>query len=142
MSVPVHEPIDDAALHAVIDETAARMAEGERDRDKGPPLDTRISLSRTRPDDWADRVINVWLDGERLDPIRYGQTLEWTVAPGRHNVKVHNTLRGKTLEFDAAPGEHVRLSCGNETASGGLLMMLFMGVAALRVRLEREPDAT
>jgi hypothetical protein len=135
------DTIDDSALNAVIDETAARMAQGERRRDEPPPLETRISLSRNRPDDWADRVINVWLDGERLDPIRYGETRTLAVAAGRHEVKVHNTLRGKTLQCDVTPGEHVRLSCGNETATGGFLMMLMMGVAALRVRLEREPDA-
>lgn len=142
MSVPVHEPIDDAALHAVIEETAAQIADGEDAPAREPLREAQISLSRNRPDDWADRVIYVWVDGERLDPIRYGKTLCLPVAPGRHTVKVHNTLRGRTLEFDAAPGEHVRLSCGNETAAGGILMMLMMGVAALRVRLEREPDAT
>ncbi|MDP1570943.1 MAG: hypothetical protein Q8L86_13180 [Vicinamibacterales bacterium] len=124
-----------------MEETAARMADGEDLRD-AVPREAVISLSRNRPDDWADRVIYVWLNGARLDPIRYGATLHLSVPPGRHTVKVHNTLRGRTLEIEAAPGEHIRLSCGNQTAAGGFLMMLMMGVAALRVRLDREGAST
>lgn len=134
------DTIDDVALHAAIEEAAAQMAAGEGRRDAEPPLEAYISLSRNREDDWADRVIYVWVNDERLAPIRYGKTITVTVPPGRHRVKVHNTLRGRTLEFDAAPGAHVRLSCGNETATGGMLTMLMIGVAALRVRLERLPD--
>jgi hypothetical protein len=137
MRVLVHESIDDAALARVLEDAEALVADGELPRVGEPPLEARVSLSRTFPDDWADRTINVWVNGERLRPIRYGQTIEVSLPPGRHSVKVHNTLRGKSLEFDAAPGEHVRLACGNQTAAGGLLMMLMMGVAALRVRLER-----
>lgn len=142
MRVLIHETVDDEMLARVVAGAEALVADGElRDRVE-PPLQARISVTRNYDDDWADRVIYLWVNGERLAPIRYGQTVEVEVPPGRHTVKVHNTLRGRTEEFDAAPGEHIRFVCGNQTASGGLLMMLMMGVAALRVRLERQGDGT
>lgn len=142
MRVLVHDTIDDETLTRVVASAEALVADGEIPERAEPPVQARISITRDFPDDWADRVIYLWVNGERLAPIRYGQTVEVEVPPGRQTVKVHNTLRGRTEAFDAAPGEHVRFTCGNQTASGGLLMMLMMGVAALRVRLERQGDGT
>ena len=103
-----------------------------------PHRDTWVTVARRAPDDVQDRTVNLWLDGERWEPIRYGRTLTRAIAPGRHTVKAHNQLVGRTLEFDAAPGEHVRLRCVNHMSGGAMLLMLFIGVAPLRVRLERE----
>ena len=72
--------------------------------------------------------------------LSYGKTYARDIAPGRHVVKAHNTLFGTTLEFEAAPGEEVRLSCANGMTGGGKLMVLLMGVAYLRVRLEQLPS--
>ena len=59
------------------------------------------------------------------------------LPPGRHTIKAHNTLFGDTVEFDAAAGETVRYRCENGLTPGGIVMVLFMGVAYLRVRLKR-----
>ena len=42
-----------------------------------------------------------------------------------------------TVEFDAAAGETVRFRCENGLTGGGMVMVLMMGVAYLRVRLTR-----
>ena len=42
-----------------------------------------------------------------------------------------------TVEFDAAAGETVRYRCENGLTGGGMVMVLMMGVAYLRVRLKR-----
>ena len=104
-------------------------------------MTARLSIARAEPKDVQDRVVHLWLDGERWQSLPYGRTLVRDIAPGRHVVKAHNTLFGTTIEIDAAPGEVVRLSCVNGLTGGGKLMVLMLGVAYLRVRLVRLPSA-
>ena len=52
-------------------------------------------------------------------------------------MKASNTLFSHHVEFDAAPGETVRYRCENGLTGGGMVMVLMMGVAYLRVRLTR-----
>ena len=103
-------------------------------------MSARLTISRQQPDDVQDRTIQLWVDGERIANLSYGKTYAQDIAAGRHVVKAHNTLFGTSLEFEAAPGEEVRLSCANGMTGGGKLMVLLMGVAYLRVRLEQLPS--
>ena len=100
----------------------------------------RLTIVRNEPQDVQDRVVHLWVDGERWDNLPYGATRSRDLTPGRHVVKAHNTLFGTTIEFDAAPGEEVRLGCLNGLTGGGKLMVLMLGVAWLRVRLTQLPS--
>jgi hypothetical protein len=104
-------------------------------------MTARLTIVRDEPLDVQDRIVHLWVDGERWERLPYGATRTRDVTPGRHVVKAHNTLFGTTIEFDAAPGEEVRLSCLNGLTGGGKLMVLMLGVAYLRVRLTRLPSA-
>lgn len=104
-------------------------------------MTARLAIRRDHPSDIQDRPIRIWVDGERWENLPYGRTEARDIAPGRHVVKAHNTLFGTTLEFEAAPGEEVRLRCANGLTGGGKLMVLMLGVAYLRVRLEQLPSA-
>jgi hypothetical protein len=103
-------------------------------------MSARLVITRTQPDDVQDRPIRLWVDGERIENLAYGKTYAQDIAAGRHVVKAHNTLFGTTLELEAAPGEEVRVSCANGMTGGAKLMVLLMGVAYLRVRLEQLPS--
>ncbi|MDH4062928.1 MAG: hypothetical protein OEW19_00905 [Acidobacteriota bacterium] len=100
-----------------------------------------MSITRNHPQDIQDRTIRLWVDDERWENMLYGRTETREIVPGRHVVKAHNTLFGTSLEFEAAPGEEVRLRCANGLTGGGKLMVLMLGVAYLRVRLEQLPSA-
>lgn len=104
-------------------------------------MTARLSITRDHPRDIPDRSIRLWVDGERWDNLPYGRTATRDITPGRHVVKAHNTLFGTSLEFEAEPGEEVRLRCANGLTGGGKLMVLMLGVAYLRVRLEQLPSA-
>lgn len=122
-----------------IDELERQFATTPADgREAARFRDATLTLTRNAPDDVQDRVVTFWLDGERWDILRYGQTLSRSVSPGHHRLKAHNTLVSTIFEFDARPGEHIRLRCANAITRGGALMMLIIGWAALRVRIERE----
>ncbi len=101
--------------------------------------ETAIQIRRNSPNDFQDRQIYVWIDGEALGKIRYGQSITQTIEPGEHTVRVFNTLLSQTLKVVAAPGEQVRLQCGNGMPTAGWLMMIFLHVTYLRVWLAREP---
>ena len=101
-----------------------------------PPA--QLVITRDHPQDIQDRPVYLWIDGEKWDKtLKYGMTLTREIAPGHHKLKAHNTLFGETVEFDAQPGEEIRFKCENGLTPGGMVMVLFMGVAYLRVRLKR-----
>jgi len=98
----------------------------------------QLVITRDHPQDIQDRPVYLWIDGQKLDgSLRYGKTFTRELPPGPHKVKVNNTLFSHTVEFDAAPGEIVRYRCENGFSGGGMAMVLVLGVAGLRVRLNR-----
>jgi hypothetical protein len=104
----------------------------------GPITDATLAITRNAPDDVQDRTVNLWLDGESWDTLRYGVTITRSIQPGPHRLKAHNTLFGTELAFEAKPGEHVRVRCTNAMTGSGMMLMVLIGWAMLRVRLERE----
>jgi hypothetical protein len=117
-----------------------RAWRGGEDGEPGLRTDARntwLTVVRNASNDIQDRSVNLWLDGERWEPIRYGRELTREILPGRHTLKAHNTLVGDTFEFEARPGDHVRLRCVNQMGGGGMLLLLFIGVFTVRVRIER-----
>jgi hypothetical protein len=109
-------------------------------RTAAPPQAT-VTITRDAPNDFSDRQIYVWVDEEACGKIKYGESIVREVEPGRHQVRVFNTLLSRTLAFDASPGEQIRLKCGTGMPGGGWswLMMVFLHVTYLRVWLERVP---
>jgi hypothetical protein len=82
--------------------------------------------------------VYLWINGEKWDGVlKYGKTFARNLRPGHHIVKASNTLFSTTVEFDAAAGETIRYRCENGLTGGGMIMVLMMGVAYLRVRLTR-----
>ncbi|HQZ38979.1 MAG TPA: hypothetical protein PLH72_08055 [Vicinamibacterales bacterium] len=86
--------------------------------------------------------MRLWVDdGKPWENLSYGHPEVRNLSPGRHVVKAHNTLFGTVREFEAASGEKVRVRCSNGLTGGGILTVLVLGVACLRVRLEQRPSA-
>ena len=98
----------------------------------------QLVITRNHPEDIQDRPVYLWIDGEKWDGVlRYGKTFTRDLPPGHHKIKANNTLFSHTVEFDGTPGETVRYRCENGLTGGGMVMVLMMGVAYLRVRLKR-----
>ena len=97
-----------------------------------------LVITRDHPQDVQDRPVYLWIDGEKWEGIlRYGKTFTREIAAGHHTIKANNTLFSHTVEFDATPGETVRFRAENGLTPGGIVMVLMLGVAYLRVRLVR-----
>lgn len=98
----------------------------------------QLVIVRDHPQDVQDRPVYLWIDGVKVEQtLKYGMTITRELEPGHHKLKAHNTLFGDTIEFDAAPGETIQFRCENGLTPGGIVMVLFMGVAYLKVRLKR-----
>jgi hypothetical protein len=97
-----------------------------------------ITIRRDSPDDVQDRWIRIHIDDLPVEILRYGEVLTRPVAPGHHRIMAHNTLSKHAIEVDATAGQEIRIRCHNSLARGGILTMLTMGFAFIKVRLEVE----
>jgi hypothetical protein len=98
----------------------------------------QLVITRDHPQDVQDRPVYLWIDGEKWEGVlRYGKTFTRELPPGHHQIRASNTLFSARIEFDAAPGETIRFRCENGLTGGGMVMVLMLGVAYLRVRLIR-----
>ena len=101
----------------------------------------RLVITRDHPEDIQDRPVYLWIDGEKWDGVlRYGKTFTRELAPGR--TRSRRTTRCSRTPWSSTPraGETVRFQCENGLTGGGMVMVLMMGVAYLRVRLTRLAD--
>lgn len=75
-----------------------------------------VTVSRPGPGTLSDNyLMSISLDGDAIARLGAGRSVTREIPPGRHRVRVNNTLVWKTVEFDAAPGEHVRFVASNRT---------------------------
>jgi hypothetical protein len=119
---------------AVLDPEAALA--GLLGTDEAPrPVQTRLTIHRTSPDDVRDRQVIMSLDGKRLTQLFYGQTFTCDIDPGAHRLRANNTLVWKTVEFIAPAGTHVHFTCINRAPAGMTYMLAVFGVAPLFVTL-------
>src|ERR1700737_1954169 len=96
-----------------------------------------LTVRRTDPADFKQRQLVVYLDGQLLGELLFGESLTREILPGPHRLRVSNTLVWKTLPFDAKPGEDVRFDAVNRPGKLTYPLMIFMGVGPLSVTLRR-----
>jgi hypothetical protein len=105
-----------------------------------PPVEAfpaAVTVTRTSQEDFSSRQLIVWIDGERVATLLWGDSITRDLRPGRHRIRVSNTLVWKTVDFTLAEGQQVFFEAINRTGFGTLTMMLLLGVAPLYVTLRR-----
>ncbi len=98
---------------------------------------TSVTITRTSENDCQTRQVIVALDGRRVATLLWGDTVRCDLAPGRHTLRVHNTLVWKTVEFTLKPGEQAFYEVVNRNGVSTFLMVAFLGVGPLFVELRR-----
>src|SRR5262245_14199203 len=96
-----------------------------------------VTIVRRSDEDFTQRQLIVWLDGERLGDLMFGDAFTRDVHPGPHKLRVSNTLVWKTVEFTVKPGEQVRFEAINKPGRLTFPMLAVMGVGPLYVSLKR-----
>lgn len=96
-----------------------------------------VTVTRTSQDDFKSRQLILWIDGMRLATLLWGDSFTTDLPPGRHSVRVSNTLVWKTLEFDVKPGEQIFFEAINRVGPGSYVMLVLFGAGPLYVTLKR-----
>lgn len=99
-----------------------------------------LTIRRTSPEDVQHRELFASLDRTRIAILLYGDVATVSIAPGHHELRVHNTLSRKRAEFDAVSGQHIQFSAANVPGKGFAYWAFFVGAALMWTVLEREPD--
>src|SRR5262245_3409656 len=96
-----------------------------------------VTVVRNSAEDFKHRQLVVWLDGERLGDVMFGDSVSREIHPGPHRLRVSNTLVWKTVTFDVKPGEQVRFEAINRPGRFTYSMLVIMGVGPLYVTVRR-----
>jgi len=96
-----------------------------------------VTITRTSEQDFKSRQLVVHIDGVRVAELLWGDSVTHELEPGRHRVRVHNTLVWKTIDFSLSSGEQVFFEAVNRTGPGTFLMLVAFGVGPLYVTLRR-----
>jgi hypothetical protein len=59
-----------------------------------------VTIVRRSDEDFKQRQLVVWLDGEKLGDLMFGDAFTRDVQAGPHTLRVSNTLVWKTVAFD------------------------------------------
>ena len=96
-----------------------------------------VTVSRTSDDDFKARQLVIWIDGEKIGDLMFGETFSRDVAPGKHTLRVSNTLVWKTVSFDVKAGDQVRFLVVNRAGRLSYPMLVLLGAGPLYVSIKR-----
>ena len=96
-----------------------------------------VMVSRTSDDDFKARQLVIWIDGEKIGDLMFGETFSRDVAPGKHTLRVSNTLVWKTVSFDVQSGDQVRFQAVNRPGRLTYPMLVLLGAGPLYVTIKR-----
>jgi len=96
-----------------------------------------VTVTRTSESDVKTRQLIVWVDGQRTATLLWGDSVTTELLPGKHTIRVSNTLVWKTVEFELKPGEQVFFEAVNRTGPGTYVMLLIFGAGPLYLTLKR-----
>jgi hypothetical protein len=96
-----------------------------------------VTVTRTSEEDFKQRQLVIYLDGEKLGDVMFGESISRDIQPGPHTLRVSNTLVWKTVSFDVKPGEQVRFQAINRPGRLTYPMLVRMGVGPLYVTVKR-----
>lgn len=97
-----------------------------------------ITVHRTSDADMQERELYVSVDGGPNAILSFGDSVTIPVAPGRHSLRVHNTISRRLEEFDVGPGDRLRFSAANVRGKNFGILATFLGIGPMHTTLERE----
>ena len=95
-----------------------------------------ITVQRDSPEDVAKRQIVVYLDGQRMGEILFGESIRLAVPPGRHELGVDNTWNRKQLTLEVVPGARMRFLAKSTAGKFSWFLLGFFGAGPVYVSLE------
>jgi len=114
-------------------------AVAERDVAPGELDDLRstVTIGRTHPSDCGQRQIFARLDDHPRVTLLFGESVTVEVLPGRHRLRVHNTLFWKTIDFAIEPAERLEFQVINSARWWTYGMAGVLGSAPLFLQVRK-----
>lgn len=101
-------------------------------------MSATLTVNRNSPADAQQREIVVYLDGEQISELTYGQTISREISGGDHTLMVDNTWNKQTTSFTAAENEQITFLALNSSGRFSQFLLMIFGAGPLRVSLERQ----
>jgi hypothetical protein len=121
-------------MNGVLDELVDDIEYWERLYERLP---ASVTVTRKHADVIRQRQMIVWLDGERIATLMFGDEITRDLEVGTHRLRVSNTLFWKTVDFDVKSGEQVRFEIVNRAGRLTYPMLAFIGVGPLYLTVRR-----
>lgn len=99
---------------------------------------TTLIVNRNAPDDAQQRQILIFLDGEQVAELMYGESVTKELPSGLHTLLVDNTWNKKSVQFDAVDGGTTRFLVKNHSSRLSEFLLMIFGAGPLKVSLERQ----
>ncbi len=100
-------------------------------------LPASVTITRTSEEDFKSRQLIVWIDGERVTDLLFGDSVTRPLEPGPHRIRISNTLVWKTVHFCVSPNEQVFFEAINRPGWVSLPLLLLLGAGPLFVKIRR-----
>jgi hypothetical protein len=96
-----------------------------------------VTVSRTSDEDFKQRQLVIWIDGNKLGDLMFGEVLRRRVSCGPHTLRVSNTLVWKTARFEVKRDEQVRFEVINRPGMLTYPMLIILGAGPLYLTVRR-----
>ena len=97
-----------------------------------------LIVNRNSPEDAQQREIRVFLDGEQIGELIYGQSVSREIGPGQHSLLVDNTWKKQSSQFTAADGDSISYLAWNHSTRFSEFLLGIFGGGPMGVFLERK----
>lgn len=98
-----------------------------------------LVIYRNAPKDCTYRIIHLSIDEVREASLNWNESVTVKLKPGLHTITVDNTWATKRITIACHPDETIRLVTGNVVTGVLLTLLLTIGVAPMKIFLERVP---
>jgi hypothetical protein len=96
-----------------------------------------VTISRDHASDCGQRQVFLRLDGGTRVALVFGESFTTELEPGRHRLRVHNTLVWKTIDFAIEAGEHLEFIVINSARWWTAGMAGLLGAAPLFLKVAK-----
>lgn len=97
-----------------------------------------LTVNRNSPEDAQQREILVFLDGEQIAELLYGQSISKEISPGAHTLLVDNTWNKRSTDFIASENDKISFLAKNRSGSFSQFLLMIFGAGPIRVFLTRQ----
>lgn len=97
-----------------------------------------LTVNRNAPDDAQQRQILIFLDGERVSELMFGDSVTKEISAGPHTLLADNTWNKRSAQFDASDGELIRYLVKNRSGHVAEFLLMIFGAGPLKVSLDRQ----